>query len=288
MIPAAEATTETVRAADGATTEVRMYRQAADPSAPVVICMPAMATPAASYVPLAESLFQAGFQVVLGELRGQGTSSVRLRRGVRYGYHEIVTLDYPALFEAVTVAFPEAPRYLLGHSLGGQLGALYLGQQPHRAAGAILIGAPSCHYRGWPFPRNLGIFAAAHLAVGIGSVAGYFPGRRLGILGNDSTGLMRDFAAQIRSGRYRVPSSPLDFESDLSRITQPILVVTIEGDTMATAHGVRALSEKLTHAAITRVDLGFGDATHRNPHYAWIRDNAGLVDRVRTFIASGA
>lgn len=288
MIPAVEATIATVRAKDGATSEVRMYRQAEDPAAPVVICMPAMATPAATYVPLAEALFQAGFQVVLGELRGQGTSSVRLRRGVRYGYHEIVTLDYPALFEAVAAAFPAAPRYLLGHSLGGQLGALYLGQQPEQAAGAILVGAPSCHYRGWPFPRNLGIFAAAHLAVGVGSVVGYFPGRRLGVLGNEATRLMRDFAAQIRSGRYRVPSSPLDFESDLSRVRLPVLAVTIVGDGMATAYGVRALSEKLTHASVTRFDLAFSDAVHRNPHYAWIRDNGTLVERVRTFLATGA
>ncbi|MFD6258350.1 alpha/beta fold hydrolase [Nocardia sp. NPDC060256] len=247
------------------------------------MCMPAMGTRGAVYVPFAEALSRAGFQVVLGELRGQGTSSVRLRRGTRYGYHEIVTRDYPALFQAVEANFPSAPRYLFGHSLGGQLGALYLGQQPAMAAGAILVGAPSCHYRSWSFPRNFGILGGAHLALGIGRLVGYFPGRRIGVLGDDSTQLMRDFATQVRTGSYRVPSSALDFESGLAEVRMPVLAVAIEGDGMATARGVETLGGKLANASVTHWNLLL-DSTNRNPHYDWIRDNAALVERIQAFI----
>ncbi|WP_169814904.1 alpha/beta hydrolase family protein [Nocardia crassostreae] len=283
LIPSAEVTTEIVRAGDGETFEARVYRRTDAPAAPVLICMPAMATRAAVYTPLAEALSQAGFQVVLGELRGQGTSSVRIERGVRYGYHDIVTRDYPALFAMVDAAFPEAPRYLLGHSLGGQLGALCLGQHPEAATGAILIGAPSCHHSGWPFPKNLAILAASQLAAAVSPLVGYFPGRRLGILGNDSTHLLRDFATQIRTGRYRVPSSPIDFESALSRPTLPVLAISITGDAMATPAGVRALADKLTSASVTRWTLTL-DAP-ANPHYAWIRDNSALITRIDSFVS---
>ncbi|MGW6571740.1 alpha/beta hydrolase family protein [Streptomyces sp. NPDC054945] len=277
-------TTETVRAEDGATVRVRFHRRPEDPSAPVLVCMPAMGTRAVSYTPLAESLVEAGFQVVLGELRGQGTSSVQVRRGVRYGYHEMVAYDYPALFRAVAAAFPGAPRHLLGHSLGGQLGTLYLSQEPHMAAGAILVGVPSCHWRGWPFPQSLGMLAGFQFAAAFAAVYGYFPGRRLKVLGNDSAQVLRDMAAQVRTGRYDVPSSPVDFEPWLARMDLPVLAVAIEGDPMAPAGGVRGLCDKLTSARVTYEELALGEGAPGGRHYGWIRDNAALVERVRAFV----
>ncbi|MFD3467691.1 alpha/beta fold hydrolase [Streptomyces sp. NPDC058682] len=280
----AEVTTETVRSADGATVRVRLHRRPDDSSAPVLVCMPAMGTRAVSYTPLAEALVEAGFQVALGELRGQGTSSVQVRRGVRYGYHEMVAYDCPALFRAVAAAFPGAPRHLLGHSLGGQLGVLYLSQEPHMAAGAILVGAPSCHYRGWPFPQNLGMLAGFQLAAAFASAYGYFPGRRLGVLGNDSAQVLRDMATQVRTGRYDVPSSPVDFEPRLATMDLPVLAVAIEGDPMAPTGGVRGLCDKLTSARVTYEELALGEGAPGGRHYGWIRDSAVLVDRVRDFV----
>ncbi|MER6313872.1 alpha/beta fold hydrolase [Streptomyces sp. NPDC001581] len=277
-------TTETVRADDGATAEVRLYRRTDDPAAPVLVCMPAMGTRAVSYTPLAEALAGAGFQVALGELRGQGTSSVQAGRGVRYGYHEIVAYDFPALFRTVAAAFPGAPRHLLGHSLGGQLGTLYLSQEPHMAAGAVLVGAPSCHYRGWPFPRSLGMLAGFRLAAAFSSAYGYFPGRRIGVLGNDSAQILRDMATQVRTGRYDVPSSPVDFEPWLAKLDLPVLAVTVKGDGMAPPAGVRGLSDKLTSARVTHWELVLGDGVRGSRHYGWIRDHASLVERVRTFV----
>ncbi len=284
MIPSTEVTTQTVYAGDGATAEVRLYRRPDEPSAPVLVCMPAMGTRAVSYAPLAEALARAGFQVALGELRGQGTSSVRVRRGVRYGYHEMVTYDCPALFRTVAAAFPQAPRHLLGHSLGGQLGTLYLSREPHMAAGAVLVGAPSCHYRGWPFPQSLGMLAGFRLAAAFSSAYGYFPGRRIGVLGNDSAQVLRDMATQVRTGRYHVPSSPVDFEPGLAELDLPVLAVTVRGDGMAPPAGVRGLGDKLTSARVTHWELVLGDGVRGSRHYGWIRDNASLVERVRTFV----
>ncbi|WP_030388425.1 alpha/beta fold hydrolase [Streptomyces sp. NRRL S-241] len=280
-------TTRTVRAEDGATVEVRLYRRPGEPSAPVLVCMPAMGTRAVAYTPLAEALVAAGFQVALGELRGQGTSSVQVRRGVQYGYHEMVAYDYPALFRAVAEAFPGAPRHLLGHSLGGQLGTLYLSREPHMASGAILVGAPSCHWRGWPFPRSLGMLAGFQLAAAFAALYGYFPGRRVKVLGNDSAQVLRDMATQVRTGRYDVPSSPEDFEPGLAKLDLPVLAVTVRGDNMAPHGGVRGLSDKLTGARVTHWELVLGDSTRGSRHYGWIRDNAALVERVRAFVERG-
>jgi predicted alpha/beta hydrolase len=198
----------------------------------------------------------------------------------------MVAYDFPALFRTVAGAFPSAPHYLLGHSLGGQLGMLYLSQQPHMAKGAILVGAPSCHYGGWPFPKSLGMLAGIHLAVGIASVLGYFPGRRIGALGNNSTQTMCDMAAQVRTGRYQVPSSDVNFEPLLSKVDLPVLAVAIEGDNLAPRRGIQAFCKKLTSAQVTHWDLVLDASAHRNRHYSWVHANASLVDRVRAFVSS--
>ena len=284
----AQADSITLRAADGATAQARLYRIPDQPEAPVLVCMPAMGTHGAYYAPLAEALRNAGLQVAIGELRGQGSSSIRPGRSARYGYHEIVTQDYPALFRAVESAFPSSKRYLFGHSLGGQLGALYLGLEPHMVEGAILIGAPSCWYRAWPFPSSVGRLAGIHLAMLIARVYGYFPGRRLGVLGDDSSGVLYDLATQMRTGLYRVPSSDLDFEELLAKVTLPILSVWIDGDNMATAAGVRGLGDKLASAQLTYWNFSPERRSAKRPHYGWIRENAAVVDRVRTFVNTHA
>lgn len=184
----------------------------------------------------------------------------------------------------VATEFPSAPRHLLGHSLGGQLGMLHLSQDPGSATGAILVGTPSCHYRGWPLPRGLGMLAGLHLAIAIGWSYGSFPGRRLGVLGDDSTQVIRDMAAQTRTGRYQVPSSDVDFEPLLAKMDLPVLAVTVEGDAMAPPGSVRNLTDKLANARVTHWNLPL-DGTHRNPHYAWVRENTALVERVRMFTA---
>jgi len=284
-MPNTEVTTRTVRAEDGTTCEVRVHRRLDDPSAPVLVCMPAMGTRAAYYTPLAEALSAAGFQVVVGELRGQGTSSVRPGRGVDYGYHEMVAYDCPALFALAATEFPASRRHLLGHSLGGQLGMLHLSREPKSADGAILVGAPSCHYRGWPPPRGLGMLVGLQLASAAAALYGRFPGRRLGVLGDDSAGVVRDLAFQSRTGSYQVPSTDVDFEALLTKLDLPVLAVTVEGDQMAPRACVQNLCDKLPSASVTHFDLPL-DATHRNPHYAWVRENAPLVERIRRFITA--
>jgi hypothetical protein len=63
------------------------------------------------------------------------------------------------------------------------------------------------------------------------SCAPHFPGRRIGVLGDDSPQVIRDMAAQVRTGRYQVPSSDVDFESMLSEADLPVLAVAVTGET---------------------------------------------------------
>ena len=74
--------TRKVAFADGSSTELTIV-PTGDPSAPVVLCLPAMGVRSGYYELLADALADQGFTAVLADLRGSGSSSVRAGRRVR-------------------------------------------------------------------------------------------------------------------------------------------------------------------------------------------------------------
>ncbi|MBN1209761.1 MAG: alpha/beta fold hydrolase [Myxococcaceae bacterium] len=173
-----------VLAEDGTESEARLFGLAPGQTAEaVIVCTPAMGVPARFYEPLARELCERRLCTVTAELRGIGSSSVRVRRGVDFGYHALALQDLPAVVAAARAACPEAPVFLLGHSLGGQVNALYASAHPEEVEGLILVAAGSPYFRNWRFPVNLGVLLSSQLMRGISSALGYYPGRWFGFGG---------------------------------------------------------------------------------------------------------
>ncbi|MCH0539686.1 alpha/beta fold hydrolase [Streptomyces sp. MUM 203J] len=274
-----------VTAPDGARLTVRAEARP-EPEAPVVVVLPAMGTAARHYTPLVRALHGQGLSVVTTDLRGHGESVPVPARGVRFGYREIVEHDIGAVLDAVERAFPDAPRLLLGHSLGGQLGLVHCAVFRPRVAGVALVAAGSAWYRtlGSHGPRWL---ARSHLSVAGAGLLGYWPGARLGFGGRESARLMRDWARQMRTGRYAVPGAHHDYESALRSLDVPVLAVDVEHDPLAPPRAVDHLCGKLRSARVERWTYARGDAGGRElDHFRWIRHNRGLVARLGAW-ASG-
>ena len=123
-----------IRSDDGVSSRITVFRAAAADST-VVIIMPAMGVPASFYEPLATALVDQGLNVVTADLRGHGESSIRPGKGVDYGYGEMVLYDWPCIIDRVEGQFPDAPKVILGHSLGGQLTPLIWPTTPARSRG---------------------------------------------------------------------------------------------------------------------------------------------------------
>ncbi len=102
---------------DGTTTPVRLF-PGPDEAPRHRRVSPAWEFPPAT-TNFAEELVSRGFNAAIGELRGQGDSRPRPSSASTYGYHELVALDFPAIFEVVRERFPAATPFLLGHSMGG-------------------------------------------------------------------------------------------------------------------------------------------------------------------------
>jgi predicted alpha/beta hydrolase len=266
---------------DGIASKITVFAKDPAPSAPVLICMPAMGVAAKFYEPLALPIVQEGWRFVTADLRGNGLCALRVGRGVNFGYHEMITFDWPAVVDKVKTHFPDAPVYLLGHSLGGQLSALYLAASPEAASGLILVAAPSVHYSGWELPLNLGVLAGTQAACGLASLIGYFPGRKIGFGGTEARGVICDWARQARTGRYQPSGSTLDYERLLREIEIPVLAISFEGDFLSPEKAVDNLLAKMRKARVTHAHLTGDDLDH----FRWVKNPAPVIEKIRGWLA---
>jgi predicted alpha/beta hydrolase len=271
-----------VMSQDGVASKITVFAGAHAPLAPVLICMPALGVSAKFYEPLAEPILQEGWRFVTADLRGNGLSALRVRKGVDFGYHEMVTFDWPAVVDRVKELFPGAPVYLVGHSLGGQLSALYLAANPGAASGLILVAAPSVHWRAWDFPLNVCVLAGTQAACSLARALGYFPGRKIGFGGTEAKGVICDWARQARTGRYEPAGSDPGYERLLREMEVPVLAFSFEGDFLSPEKAVGILLAKMTRACTTHVNLSGEDLDH----FRWVKRPAPVIEKIREWLAA--
>jgi len=269
---------------DGHHTALRIFTPEGTPRA-VFLVLPAMGVRASYYDPLGAALFEAGQAAVVAELRGQGTSNLRAGRRVDWGYHEAVVFDLPAMLEATRARFPGQAVYLLGHSLGGQLGALHLALRPDAAAGLVLVASGTTWHRNWPGPRRYALFVQMQLGGLIARALGYFPGRRLGFADRQARREIIDWAALGRHGRFRPRGPALDYEAALARVRCPVFSYTFAGDTYTPRAAADHLVDKLSGAAVRRVHLGPMDVPAAClHHFQWARTPGPVIAHILTEI----
>lgn len=271
---------------DGVANAITVYPSASGNADTVLLCMPAMGVTADYYEPLARACASAGWHAITADLRGNGRSSAQASRGTQFGYHEMVQYDWPAFVEAARKRFPSACLYLLGHSLGGQLSALYLAAHPGAADGLILVASCSVHFTGWGFPRSVGILAFTQAARLVSDVLGYFPGKRIGFGGTESARVIKDWAHESLTGRYKVVGSPHDFEALLRRIRLPVLAVSFDDDSFAPERAVLNLCNKMPEADLIHRHLVPREiGAQEIGHFQWVRSPEPVIGEIEKWLS---
>src|SRR3990167_2436723 len=268
---------------DGVLNRLTLYRAAHDRA--VLLCMPAMGVRASFYRPLAVQLALAGWHVVTADLRGVGESGVRVKQGAQFGYREMLEQDWPANLAAVCEQFPGLPVFLLGHSLGGQLNALFAAQRPQAVAGLIFSACGSVYFRGWPFPASLKILGQSQLLRGITEVVGYLPGDKVGFGGVEAKGLIRDWANVALTGRYCPAGSDFDYEAALGKLELPVLALSYTDDVFAPVSAPRWLLAKMPEAQVTHLELSPSDlGVSAVGHNGWVKNNGRVVQQIADWL----
>lgn len=246
-----------------------------------------MGMPARHYLPLAEALAAQGVAVVVHEWRGIGSSNRRAGHRCNWGYRELLQDDLPIGMAAVRERWPQATRHIGGHSLGGQLAALYASLHPAEVASLVLVASGAPYWR--RFRHGWVIGAAYVLAPLLARLVGHLPGRRIGFGGNEARGVIDDWARSGRSGRYAAAGMAQDFEQQLASLHLPSLALRLRDDWLGPAASLSWLLDKLgpaerTVEVITSRDMDGLPADH----FSWMKTPAPIAGRIVDWLAGQA
>lgn len=250
----------------GATVTVSEWR--ANPQHGAALCLPALGVPASYYTSLAEALAMRGVSAVTSDLRGLGASSVRPRRGVDWGYAQLV--DDAAMMAAAVRARGPGPLVLVGHSIGGHVGAILAGACPGAIDGLALVACGTPYWRRFGGGMGLQVLALAWIARASSAALGYYPGERIGFAGREAAQLMGEWSRLARYGRFEVAG--LDAERAIAEARLPVLALPVPGDDKAPGTAVQHLVAKFAATAVTMrgLDPARFDPRGRD-HIRWVR-----------------
>lgn len=237
-----------------------------------LLFLPALGVPARKYDPFLASLAAHGVAGAVPEWRGIGSSSWRARRGRDWGYAELLGQDLPAAMAAL-----DGDWHFGGHSLGGQFAAMLAALHPGRCRGLVLVATGVPDHRLYRGTQRWGIAAFAHSLPLVTRLVGHYPGEKLGFAGREAGGVMRDWAATVRTGRYGAygQSAPLDVS--LRNLALPALGVRFSRDWLVPPASLQALFEKLGGGTRRVETFDDGRLGTTADHFRWMRSPDALA-----------
>lgn len=247
---------------------------------PVILMLPGMGISARNLIPLGLALEPLGVRLLVHEWRGNGSSSIRARRGVDWGYDTLLDVDLPASLDAAVNASSSRVS-VAGHSLGSQLACLLAAHHPERVERLLLIAGGSPYWRCYPTLTGLGLLGMLQLLPMLGRIFGYYPGRRLGFAGTEARQLMIDWARTGRTGRYAWGKPLRDEEPALAALAKRVHVIAMEHDGFVPEASTDWLLGKLPGCTVSRETLTGADAeVDRIDHFSWMHAPETTAQRI--------
>lgn len=245
-----------------------------------LLWLPALGVAAKHYVPFAEALAARGIAVFLHEWRGNGSSGLRADRAHDWGYRELLLQDLPASEAAVSLATTDVPRFIGGHSLGGQLACCRLGLAPDTAQGLWLVASGSPYWRAFPPPNRWWLPLAYRFLPWLARRRGALPGRLIGFGGNEARSVIRDWARSGLSGRYRPEGVEADLETAMRELRLPIRALTMADDWLGPESSLRFLLSKLPKSKADIESLGAQQLGTGADHFSWMKQPEAVAIRL--------
>jgi predicted alpha/beta hydrolase len=259
---------------DGTPIAARLYVPTGTPKAAVLIG-PAMGVRQDYYAPFAQWLAEQGYMAMSFDYRGMGDSRPASARHTLRGFDADLydwARDYDAALSALCANAPGAPLYVVGHSLGAQLPGML--RHRDRIAGLVSIAAGSGYWRDNAPPLKRIVLYFWHVLVPVATaLCGYFPGRRIGKVGDLPRGVVLQWRRWCMNPRYHVGAEGAALRESFSQARFPIIALSITDDELMTERGTRVLIDCYENAPrevrrIAPVDV----QARRIGHFGFFRD----------------
>jgi predicted alpha/beta hydrolase len=230
--------TLSLQSTDGVALSARLYSPQGQPRGAVLIGG-AMGVRQDYYGAFATWLAAQGYLTLSFDYRGSGDSrpAGRSLRGF-----DADLFDWARDTDTAIVALAERagglPLYLIGHSLGAQLPGLL--HQRDRIAGLLCVAAGSGYWRdNAPRLRRMVLYFWHVLVPAATALFGYFPGRRIGKVGDLPRGVVMQWRKWCLNPRYNVGAENAD--ERFAQVRFPILALSMTDDELMTERGTRTL-----------------------------------------------
>ncbi|MDF3931204.1 alpha/beta hydrolase family protein [Pseudomonas citronellolis] len=203
------------------------------------LIVPAMGVEQRFYSAFANWLAERGYLVVTFDYQGMGQSRSGPLREVKANVVDWGRHDCSAMLAAVAEACGDKPLYWIGHSLGGQILPFVAGRA--RITRAFSIASGSGYWR----DNSAGLRGRAWLlwhliAPVVTPLAGYFPGRRLGIVGDLPRGVIEQWRRWCLHPQYALGEGE-QMRIRYSAVHTPIVSLSFTDDEMMSQRSTEAL-----------------------------------------------
>jgi len=264
----------TIIAADGYRLAARLYPAGVGVRG-VALIVAAMAVKQEFYAGLASWLAARGWEVITFDYRGMGDSAPASLRDFEADILTWAQQDCAAALAFARQRAAGRPLIWIGHSLGGQILAMTPGNES--LAAAITVASGVGYWRENAYPLRRYSWWLWHVIVPVATaLCGYFPGRRLRIVGDLPKGVIEQWSRWCRHPEYAVGVEREPMRELYRKVTQPLLSISLTDDEYMSASNVAVLHGFYVNARremrrIAPADLGF----LRIGHFGFFRADVG-------------
>lgn len=239
----------TLAADDGTPLSVRFFEPAAgEARRGAVVIGGAMGVRQDYYRAFADWLARQGYSVATFDYRGMGDSPplAGTLRGFQADLFDWAA-DTDMVIEALAARSGGTPIYLIGHSLGAQLPGLL--KHRDRLAGMVSVAAGSGYWRDNAPQLKRMVLYFWHVLVPVGTALfGYFPGKRIGKVGNLPKGVVLQWRKWCLHPRYHVGAEGQAVREQFEAARFPVVALSITDDELMTERGTRVLVDCYANA----------------------------------------
>ena len=264
-----------IESAVGIKLAIRVFEPHAVAVQASVVIAPAMGVPQSYYAAFATWLATQGLRVTTFDYRGSGESRPNTPHGGLRGFKADLldwARDYEAVIDHAHAAQPDQPLYLLGHSLGGQLPGL-IGNQ-HKVQGMLAVGAGSGYWRhnAPQLKRSVHFFWWVLVPLAT-RLYGYFPGGKLGVVGDLPRGVMLQWRRWCLNPHYSVGAEGKEARQNYAKVCFPVHSLCLSDDEMLTLRSIQDLLGFYSQAPSTVEQIAPADiAVRRIGHFGLFRE----------------
>jgi len=206
----------------------------------VVLIAPAMGVPQHFYADFATWLAERGYLVVTFDYLGMGRSRQKPLRQLNVNILDWARYDCSAMLAAATEAAGTLPLYWIGHSVGAQILPLVSGHE--RLTRIITIAAGSGYWReNSPQIRRKAWLLWYGLAPVLTAMVGYFPGGRIGAVGDLPAGVIRQWRRWCLHPDYLVGVEGEPMRQAFAAVRTPLTSLSFTDDEMMSARNTESL-----------------------------------------------